>query len=1466
MEDLMELARSQPLISDAHDKCFKSFKGLVAAIQHPVRDLSGQISPSDVRNEFDRYKVWAGNVGAMHRGRRHQISLDYRLSEASFYKQQTRKQNVWVYRDPTDTFNRFKGPAEEEVFAVLKYDQGLEGSPRNDSDLSSEGSPWEISDSEDLDDDIALQEIQKSPQATAPRARKPTMEIPYKLAEIDFTITCLYKLPLRRPAPLERFRGQTVADMSIYQHFDILYVKDKFPLANSALVMRLGKLVTRRRQLLASRSAHDKRLLSEDVETEEDASEANQKPGKSEVPRNDHVKTPVKAANEGTLHGQLSSSRPTRITKASILCEELKLEDEQKISSLENFSEYVPSMASSYATKLRVDVPDRPRDINGEELQDFKCPYCFIVSREKVEIAGRCELYELMFEKRDDWYQHEMQSHRIEWRCGQTGHPAHADQATFLAHMSDHHNVAVDAAQSPVFLSMFEQQRRSQEGTCCLCFREAENLKTHLAHHLEQIALFALPRENEVPEMDSGINMRGTAKAVSKKASLDSRSGPPNQQDRASLQGSGGIGYQGEEDNDEKIDTVDQILVPESDPDDTGFSWNEVYQKIGPSDVGINKDSQKRRIRKWLNAPEQFQIYNAILKKRLTKSGNWFLDSLDFAKWKTTSGSFIWLYGTPGCGKSMLSSLVIETVLDYCASDPSIVVLRFYFSFTDLRPQRCEEMLRSLIDQLFSQHASTPQVLESHYSSCIISGFPPACDLLVTALHQMMNGFKEIYLIVDALDECLGREELLAYIKEFTSWRDINLHILTTSRREWDIEESLKSFDNDQGVVCIQFNTSFAIKDDIRAYVHERLRTDRKLNKWQKVHPLIEDELTDQANGMFLWVVCQLDSLRSCVSVDQVMKRLASLPRSLDETYTQVLCNIREEDFMYAFKILQWLACTARPLKFREVVKVVAIDVRRSPRLNSEGWLKEPQDLLEMCSGLISFSADEEMSANAQEKSDSIIVQLAHGSVKEYLVSERILRGRAKRYGFREVKANTTIYEDCLAYLLELCERSSLDFHPNTLGEFPLAEYAATYWTQHAQVVERDTSLDPILTVQFLMKGNGLLNWIRLYDPDKPWEGADFERNSNSICPPLYYASMAGLAKSVRLLLDKGANVNAQGGMFYRSALQAAAQNGHYQVVQLLLDKGANALDENALEEAARNGHYQVVQLLLDKGAPGEYALREAARNGHYQVVQLLLDKGAKVYGQGQNALQEAARHGHRQVVQLLLDKGPEVNARDEFALREAARNGHYQVVVLLLDKGAKLLLDKGAKFYARGENALREAARNGHYQVVQLLLDKGAPGEYALEEAARNGHYQVVQLLIDKGAKVYGQGENALQEAARNGHYQVVQLLLDNGADVNAQGGLYGGALQAAARHNNCQVVQLLLDRGANVNAQGGYYGNALQAASQEGYYEVVQMLLDKGADVNARGVGKSRGALQEAEERGHHRVVQLLLDRGAH
>ena len=268
----------------------------------------------------------------------------------------------------------------------------------------------------------------------------------------------------------------------------------------------------------------------------------------------------------------------------------------------------------------------------------------------------------------------------------------------------------------------------------------------------------------------------------------------------------------------------------------------------------------------------------------------------------------------------------------------------------------------------------------------------------------------------------------------------------------------------------------------------------------------------------------------------ELRKALGSLPKTLDDTYTRILCNIDEERYQYAFKILQWLTYSRRPLKLEELAEVVAINVEEDPRFDPDNKFSEPQDILQICPSLISL--EDQKPGDLHNKNNRFIVRLAHFSVKEYLISERILQGKAKCYSLREADANILIYNECLAYLLEF---DSLDFLTSQfLTEFPLAQYAARYWTQHAQVAERNSSFEPLLGIKlFLTTGSGLLNWIRLYDPDIPWMNSKLRKISNDICPPLYYASQAGLHKSVQLLLEKGADVNAQGGL-YGKALQAA--------------------------------------------------------------------------------------------------------------------------------------------------------------------------------------------------------------------------------------------------------------------------------------------------------------------------------------
>jgi len=74
----------------------------------------------------------------------------------------------------------------------------------------------------------------------------------------------------------------------------------------------------------------------------------------------------------------------------------------------------------------------------------------------------------------------------------------------------------------------------------------------------------------------------------------------------------------------------------------------------------------------------------------------------------------------------------------------------------------------------------------------------------------------------------------------------------------------------------------------------------------------------------------------------------------------------------------------------------------------------------------------------------------------------------------------------------------------------------------------------------------------------------------------LQAAASQGNAAVVQKLLDEGADVNAEGGVF-GTALQAAHQKGHTRIAQMLLERGAdvNLLGSNTLYAASENGESQ---------------------------------------------------------------------------------------------------------------------------------------------------------------------------------------------------------------------------------------------------------------------------------------------------
>lgn len=80
-------------ISDRHWQLARSFDELKADLPAST-SFNNQLSVRDISSNFDRYKLWAENVGAPQHGGNYKLSLDYRLREAPFYKDQASNVHV----------------------------------------------------------------------------------------------------------------------------------------------------------------------------------------------------------------------------------------------------------------------------------------------------------------------------------------------------------------------------------------------------------------------------------------------------------------------------------------------------------------------------------------------------------------------------------------------------------------------------------------------------------------------------------------------------------------------------------------------------------------------------------------------------------------------------------------------------------------------------------------------------------------------------------------------------------------------------------------------------------------------------------------------------------------------------------------------------------------------------------------------------------------------------------------------------------------------------------------------------------------------------------------------------------------------------------------------------------------------------------------------------------------------------
>ncbi len=153
--------------------------------------------------------------------------------------------------------------------------------------------------------------------------------------------------------------------------------------------------------------------------------------------------------------------------------------------------------------------------------------------------------------------------------------------------------------------------------------------------------------------------------------------------------------------------------------------------------------------------------------------------------------------------------------------------------------------------------------------------------------------------------------------------------------------------------------------------------------------------------------------------------------------------------------------------------------------------------------------------------------------------------------------------------------------------------------------------------------------------------------------------------------------------------LNSAANSGHLEVVRLLLDKGAdyNAQSEsygNTLHVASHKGHVKIAEMLSNKAADFSYkdhqgrrALHLACAGGNLATITFLSDDRPDLTvtdKQGRNCLHHGASSGSTSTTAWLLNQGLDPNLMDRdgwTSLHWAAKSGSVETLETLRNAGA---------------------------------------------------------------------------------------------------------------------------------------------------------------------------------------------------
>lgn len=317
--------------------------------------------------------------------------------------------------------------------------------------------------------------------------------------------------------------------------------------------------------------------------------------------------------------------------------------------------------------------------------------------------------------------------------------------------------------------------------------------------------------------------------------------------------------------------------------------------------------------------------------------------------------------------------------------------------------------------------------------------------------------------------------------------------------------------------------------------------------------------------------------------------------------------------------------------------------------------------------------------------------------------------------------------------------------------------------------------------------------------PRHPWYTNDDIRLPEEIkvAKPLHIAASVGDARTVKFLLQKGANINTTD-TYLRTPLHYAAATHNTTIIGLLLSFGANI---HAVEKLLKTAC--IVAVLSDRLGPLRIM---TARGADLQARDVL----------GKTALYHAAAQGYMSVIPFLFTNSGDVTQGCHDPI-------YYTPASLMIPYGTRhelqflLNLAPDPKVYSDGRANCLTACVQNQYMTRSLM-----------EKFIRRISRPTAQRLVHQRGSVGGTPLYAACTLTLP-HQQeyLIEVLLELGADLEQEGGDHGTPLMGASAAGRLTAVKILVSKGAKI-VYSNCHGAKVSALDVARYFpDIVRWLL---------------------------------------